>query len=254
MSTRNRAARSSVSGWYSSILAHELGHNMGLLHAPCGSPAQIDRFYPFSDGSIGGWGYDFAKRELVGPDRRDMMSYCDPTWISEYNFMKLMAHRLMFDRDTTATAAATPTLLVWGGTDATGQPYLDPAFVFDAPPVLPDAAGDHRVSGHDQQGRVLFTMDFAMPEISDGADGSAFVFLLPADPDWADSLAAITIVGPGGSHTLDRDSRQPMVIIRNPSSGQIRGILRDGARARELARGMDVLVSNGLPPADGWIR
>ena len=250
----DHAARSSVSGWHASILAHELGHNMGLYHAPCGNPDLTDPIYPFSDGSIGGWGYDFVKRELVGPDRRDVMSYCDPAWISEYNFMKLMVHRLTFDRDTTATAAATPTLLVWGGTDSSGQPYLDPAFVVDAPPVLPDAAGDHRVSGYDQQGGVLFTIDFAMPGISDGADGSVFAFLLPADPLWADSLAAITISGPGGSNTLERDSRQPMVIIRNPSSGQVRGILRDGARARELARGMDVLVSSGLPPADGWIR
>ena len=34
-------------------LPHELGHNMGLLHAPCGGPNLVDPEYPYEDGLIG---------------------------------------------------------------------------------------------------------------------------------------------------------------------------------------------------------
>ncbi len=34
-------------------VAHELGHSMGRLHAPCGNPAQPDPGYPFPDATIG---------------------------------------------------------------------------------------------------------------------------------------------------------------------------------------------------------
>ena len=40
---------------YAYIYAHELGHNMNLLHAPCGGAGGFDRFYPHSNGSIGIW-------------------------------------------------------------------------------------------------------------------------------------------------------------------------------------------------------
>ena len=39
-------------------VAHELGHNMNLDHAPCGGAAGLDGGFPYPDGSIGAWGYD----------------------------------------------------------------------------------------------------------------------------------------------------------------------------------------------------
>ncbi len=37
-------------------IAHELGHNMSLYHAPCGGAGGPDSSYPYPDGSIGTWG------------------------------------------------------------------------------------------------------------------------------------------------------------------------------------------------------
>ena len=51
--------RSSFSVPIASVIAHELGHNMSLLHAPCGHPAGVDPSFPYPDGSVGAWGYDF---------------------------------------------------------------------------------------------------------------------------------------------------------------------------------------------------
>ena len=37
-------------------IAHELGHNFSLEHAPCGDAGGPDPSYPYPDGSIGAWG------------------------------------------------------------------------------------------------------------------------------------------------------------------------------------------------------
>jgi hypothetical protein len=68
-------------------LAHELGHTMGRAHAPCGGPAGIDKKYPYDEAYIGSWGWDILTGELREPDAaHDMMGYCDPRWISDYNY------------------------------------------------------------------------------------------------------------------------------------------------------------------------
>jgi len=40
-------------------VAHELGHNWGRQHAPCGGPAGPDPSYPYPGGTNGVYGYDF---------------------------------------------------------------------------------------------------------------------------------------------------------------------------------------------------
>ena len=73
-----------VSNLYPGTIAHELGHNLNLYHAPCGGAGGPDRDYPYPDGSIGAWGYDLLNESLVNPhDAWDLMSYCGPYWISE---------------------------------------------------------------------------------------------------------------------------------------------------------------------------
>ena len=76
-------------------LAHELGHNMGLRHAPCGGAGGPDAAYPYDGGAIGVWGYDFARRRVVNASLyKDVMSYCGPEWISDFHFSRAMGHRL----------------------------------------------------------------------------------------------------------------------------------------------------------------
>jgi hypothetical protein len=64
---------------------HELGHNHGREHAPCNTSG--DPNFPHQGGGIGVWGYDVVAKTLYNPANFvDMMSYCNPTWISDYNF------------------------------------------------------------------------------------------------------------------------------------------------------------------------
>ena len=256
------SGRSNVSQPYSGTVAHELGHNMGLRHAPCGGAPGPDPSFPYPDGTIGAWGYDFRRGRLVPATRRDHMTYCDPDWTSDYHFTNALSHRLA-DENASAAAHTTPpvrSLLLWGGVDTTGTPFLNPTFVADAPPALPDSAGDYTVTGRDASGRELFSLSFAMAvALSEEAETSSFVFALPAEPGWADALASVMLSGPAGTTTLDGDSDISMAILRDPVTGRVRGFLRDvgdpeaGALAR-VAGGLDVLFSRGIPGASAWRR
>jgi len=258
--------RSSVSVPNAGTIAHELGHNFNLRHAPCGDPAALDPFYPQSDGSIGAWGYDFRDGEsLVPPSTPDLMSYCRPNrWISDYGFTSALRFRGS-DADSVALPhrGSSQSLLLWGGIDANGTPLLEPAFLVDAPPALPDSAGEYRLVGRNFDGAELFSLSFGMPVVLDGDGSSGFAFTLPAQSSWETGLASITLSGPGGSATLDRDTDRPMTILRDRPTGQVRGILRGipgvapamrAAPARIDRRNFDTLMSRGIPDAGAWER
>lgn len=251
-------------------IVHELGHNLSLDHAPCRVREALDPAFPHAAGSIGIWGYDFTDGgRLVPPSASDFMGFCFPLWTSDYSFAKALAFRATHEVSG-AEAAPTRSLLVWGGTDAAGEPYIEPAFVVDAPPALPAAAGDFRLEGTDAEGRTLFSLSFDMPEVADGGGGGGFAFALPVRPEWAGALAAITLTGPDGFARLDGASDRAAAIFRDPRSGQVRGILRDlsggddlqAAAAAALAdlaggaagAGLDVRVSRGIPAAAEWRR
>ncbi|MCY3765936.1 MAG: M66 family metalloprotease [Gemmatimonadetes bacterium] len=183
-----------VQGWASvsilnpSTIAHELGHNLSLRHSPCGGAGSLDPWFPHSGGSIGAWGYDFERRRLVPPDIADVMGFCPgENWISDYFFNKALRHHLANDgaasAKLTTQANSGPTLLLWGGRDKDGVPYLDPAFVVDAMPTLPDAAGEYSIEGANAGGVPIFSYTFDMPVLGDAeGEASSFVFALPLQP------------------------------------------------------------------------
>ena len=247
------------------LIAHELGHNMSLRHAPCGGPGGVDGAFPYPDGSIGVWGYDFEGGGLVSPSTPDLMSYCGPRWISDYHFTGVLRYRLADEGSAGDAAVAEPaaSLMLWGGVDADGAPFLEPAFAVDAPPLLPDSAGDHRIVGTGAGGETLFSISFAMPELADADGESSFVFVVPARPGWQAALAAVTLTGPGGTAALDDDGDRAMAILRDRRTGQVRAILRDlppqyriaaDATAGVAAPGMEVMFSRGIPDAAAWRR
>ena len=159
------------------------------------------------------------------------MSYCtyEYEWISDYHFSNALRYRLEDEVETDASVVAAPqkSLLLWGGVAADSVPFLEPAFVVEAPPALPRTDGPYRLSGRARDGSELFSLSAGMSEAIDGNGSSSFAIVLPVGPDWEDNLASITLDGPGGSVTLDADSDLPAVILRDPLSGRVRGILRD---------------------------
>ena len=246
-------------------MAHELGHTMSLRHPPCGGAGNPDPGFPYANGAIGAWGWDFRDGgSLVAPHNRDLMSSCGSgvLWMSDYHFAKAFRYRLS-DEAGTGTAAPSRSLLLWGGADDEGEPFLNPAFVVDAPAALPHAGGAYVLTGRDIAGGELFSQHFDMPATADGDGSSSFAFVLPVRPGWEGNLATITLTGPGGSVSLDGESDLPMAILRDPRTGQVRGILRNqplpaqatmDAAGRAAGLGLDVLFSRGIPDAAAWRR
>nr|MCZ0935084.1 M66 family metalloprotease [Candidatus Palauibacter rhopaloidicola] len=243
------------------IVAHELGHNLGLGHAPCGTNVSgLDPWFPHRGGRIGAWGYDPERRALLDPKAYDLMSYCwGNHWISDYFYNKAFDHRAA-EVATEAATMADPgrSLLVWGGLDEDGAPYLDPAFVVDAAPSLPSAGGEHMIVGATSDGSPLFSFTFDLPIIDDAeGEETSFVFALPVQANWTD-LASVTLSGPAGSATLDESTDRPMAILTDPGTGQVRAFLsnpRSATRAaagQTPAQGLEVLFSRGIPSAGAW--
>ena len=157
------------------LIAHELGHNLSLSHAPCGTTG--DPAFPYADGSIGIWGHRFIRGDATGfgelfpPEYTDIMSYCFPQWISDYHFSKALRFRsasaVATSRQT--AVASTATLLLWGGTHD-GDLRLEPAFVLDARVKIPEASGPYDVTGLDDEGRRLFSVSFTPDELDHGGE------------------------------------------------------------------------------------
>ena len=237
----------------SRTIAHEFGHNMDLLHAPCGGAGGPDPLFPERNGRIGSWGYDRVGGRLFSPYATDLMSYCRGGWISDYHVTKSLFHRL--DAETTTSAAKTRSLLVWGGTDENGKPFLESAFVVEAIPTLPASGGEFQLHGRTDTGEA-FSFRFDMPYIPDVEDErSSFVFAVPVT--WTDPLMSISLAGGDESVTLDRTTNSPMAIARDRVTGQGRAILRDlpgmnGAQADAvdalgIGQGLETLFSRGIP-------
>ena len=260
------SGRSSISVNNPITIAHELGHNLSLQHAPCGSAFGVDPLYPHPNGTIGAWGYDARGGNLVPPDHYDLMGYCGPQWISDYSFAKSLRWRLL-DGGASLTSdgeAPSRSLLLWGGIRDDGQPYLDPAFVIDAIPSLPATGGEYAIEGTTADGMPIFSFTFDMPTTGD-AEGveTSFVFALPVQAEWEEDLARITLLGPHGSVALEEATDRPMAILRDLRTGQVRGFLRNLPTASHAAPhtaepsgspALDMLFSRGIPDAEAWRR
>lgn len=239
-------------------IAHELGHNLSLFHAPCGVRATLDPAYPFPDGSVGAWGIDARSGEdvVVPSTTADFMSYCDPAWIGDYHFGKAAAYRTVAAA-LDVPAPPTATMLLWGGAAADGTPYLNPAFAVDAPPELPTSDGEYEIAGRAADGRTLFSLSFDMTYVADSEGRLAFAYAIPVDGETVALLQEITLSGPGGAVTMDGDTNEPAVILRDRLNGQVRAVLRDLPQSVQtladavaglgVGPSVDVLFSRGLP-------
>jgi hypothetical protein len=233
--------------------AHELGHNVSLRHAPCGSVSSFDSGFPYEDGSIGVWGYDpFAADgagDVVDPaEYKDLMGYCNPRWVSDYHFRKAMEFRLATEAQAgpaRAPAREQRTLLLWGGTGQGGL-VLEPAFVAEAPVSLPQGAGPYRVEGFDEAGASLFSYDFDLDEVEFG--GGHFVFAVPYEAAWEERLARIELTGPEGSASVDRDGGPVVALLTNPATGRVRALVRNWEEEGDgFEPGLRVQLSRGVP-------
>lgn len=229
--------------------AHELGHNMGLRHAPCGVAVNPDPDFPYEDGSIGVFGYETRRgsTQMVDPaEYRDLMTYCDPSWISDYHFIKAMEFRREHESLILRSVDPEPTLILWGNAGAADL-LLEPAFVVDAPPKPPTGEGPYRLEGFDAAGRPLFSFPFTPDELEYG--GGQFAFAIPYDNRWGGpgGLDRVRLSGPEGAVAIERSGSRRVALVMDPGTGRLRGIVRGRDTPPTWAAGMEIVASDGVP-------
>jgi hypothetical protein len=253
------------------VMAHELGHNFGRLHAPCGSPAGADQAYPYPGAATGRWGFDpYAPTDPKPPTYSDLMSYCNPAWISDYTYLGILNYRGFSSGMLARTAAAAPVrgLLIWGRIE-NGHPILEPAFEVDAPASLPVMGGPHRLEGFGPGNQSLFEYSFAGDAVADAPDPSArtFAFVVPLSQLRGVHLTRLRLTSGGraaehhagagprpasarraaGRVEISWDAAARGALVRNARSGQVVAISR--GRSAMLPASFDdleVTVSDGI--------
>lgn len=169
--------------------AHEIGHNLGLLHAPCGNPSAVDASYPYSNAQIGEYGVDVAEGRLLAPGLyRDLMSYCGPRWISDYHYLKVFQNQQAAVR---SQPPAGPGLWVRVQLEATGAAQLLPVYALHAPPTAPALGSPYTVELLDAKGAVIATQPLALLTAAEG--GPPVEMLSAIVPRPAVTVAAVRV-------------------------------------------------------------
>jgi hypothetical protein len=258
------------------VIAHELGHNFGRNHAPCGGPSGPDPAYPYANASIGTWGLDLPALQLKAPGTyKDLMSYCNPDWISDYNYRAILSYRGAGPVVASATTPARPEggLLVWGRI-RDGMVTLEPSFTVTAPVRLPARPGRHRIEGFTSAGRRVFSLSFDAESVADLPRGGEqhFAFVLPLDDNERASLSRVQLTARGltalrssptairapamapssrrlasGALELRWDAAYPMALVRDAATGEILSFARGGVAQVTAPRGVVRLdLSSGV--------
>jgi hypothetical protein len=251
------------------IVAHEISHNFGRSHAPCGGPAQPDPGYPYPGGTIGVYGVDLATGTVFPPNSSDLMGYCGFTWISDYNYGGIVNFRTSQQfglPDVVAGSAAVragrhaqqdagPALVVWGQI-IDGKPSLEPAFMTDTRTSLPVRPGPNRIEALREDGSIVFSLAFEGEVVGDNTGRSVrqFAFAVPTDSSVAASIATLRLVAANGSRSEWSAQRVPVapdVEVTTARAGEVAFRLRGSAArlavVRERVTGQIVAFVRGTP-------
>jgi hypothetical protein len=189
------------------LVAHELGHNLGRFHAPCGGAGNPDATYPVAGGRVGVGGHDtyswqtgVQNRALpVDEDAGDLMGYCVPIWTSTYTY-----HGMLTFRGTSAPAARiathrphdrVPGLLVQGHL-RDGSLTVEHARTLTAVPS-DEANGEWTAIARDAAGTVLGSRRFTLGRYDHSETIRPFAVTIPMGAELASRVTTIDVVGPG---------------------------------------------------------
>ncbi len=177
------------------LAGHEIGHNFGRNHAPCGGPSGVD--WPsdpkYAGASIGEYGLDGigGSLTLLSPSGYvDMMSYCDPVWVSDYTYKALYQDQI--SNGAYIWAPTQESLLIHGSVADDGMVSLGPVYILPQTVSTPSQDALYRVELLDGAGNIIATHPVSLL-VAEEEGGSAHavhaVVPLPAEP-----VAALRVV------------------------------------------------------------
>jgi hypothetical protein len=135
------------------IAAHELGHNFGRWHAPCGVNIDLDNNYPYDGGIIGEYGFYMEPFRVMPTTKKDVMGYCEDLWISDYTYRGLYRDQRSFLIE--SPTAQQDSLYVRAQFDQQGEATLLPVYALEAVPDSANPNSDYHIEIINAQGSVI---------------------------------------------------------------------------------------------------
>jgi hypothetical protein len=162
-------------------------------------------------------------------------------------------------------------LLVWGHI-RNGELVLEPAFQVTTRPSLPTRPGPYSIQALAGDGSSLFALSFTPNEVADTRQPEqSFAFAIPLAATKAARLSSLRLAGQGRQAVTQLDpgvqadsvelrsvaagrlhlrwnaKAHPMVMVRDPETGQVLSFARGGAVELVTSRRhVDLLLSNGV--------
>ena len=242
-------------------MIHEIGHNLSLIHAPCGGPVNVD--YPYVGGFLGApgryiWGYNSKSATFTDPrntQNHDIMSYCAGTTFSDYNYRLMQTFITPTDKlvinagvqapvttvttvtpVTDALANDTHPLVVISGRLDDGKVQLEPVkSMFGKPKLLKSGPYVLRVVG--DKG----TFDYPFSPMSVDHDAKLLPFVL-------------TIPSPGAILSLSIHKGGVPLIVRAPaaSSAERQGTVPGAGVAAAISPAKVLFTENASSVSLSW--
>lgn len=237
-------------------IAHELLHSMGCLHPNstiplaatvggvpvppgCHLAADPDTDWPYPDCRLQS-GPASAPTVQIGFDpvtavahdgtfTFDIMGYCEPQWIAEHNYLKLLNgyFKTLFRRPLSAPPSDAPTRfwLVAGRFDADGIAF-SPLQTMELEAAAELGEGTHAIEARDAGGTVLarraFTPRRSETRVRSGVEDQQSVPYFAERVPYFAAAATLVVVDPAGVE-VDRitlGGAAPVVTITAPAEGQ----------------------------------
>jgi len=191
------------------LAAHEIGHNLNRLHSPCGVRNGIDRSYPYSGGAIGQFGLDvtdLTQFKLYADTIRDLMSYCQPAWVSDYTYRGLYNYLVQYgNRAVDQSQVTKDGLLIRVLAGENGSFTLEPVYSLKGSPVQEENESEFRVEFLDESGKAVGQSMLPVLDPGDPQTTNRVITTLVEQP--AFPFSAIRIAKNGVSQT-ERSVRQ----------------------------------------------
>jgi hypothetical protein len=238
----------------------------------CGNPQNPDHNYPHAGGRLGHHGYDIRTNEIRPIDTHyDLMSYCQPTWSSDYTYEAVMSFRGA-ESGAQTSAAVERSLIVWGHISPDGV-VLEPSYEAVTRPSLPGKAGRYRLTGSNDAGVKVLDLSFDGYAVDHMPGVRMFSYAVPLSSLGGDAPTRLRLVADGvevertqtstASGTADdvhvertgadkirlrwNAERNPMIVVRDERSGAILSFARGGdVHVTTTAAQVEVNMSDGV--------
>lgn len=200
-------------GWFTresgtrELMMHELGHNLGRRHAPCGGAPSPDPNFPDADGRSGGGAHDTYTFEqgfatsatAITADVSDVMGYCTPVWISTYNYDAMLQFRGAATLAIREPAVPQRAIVVHGIASAPDTVSLHRAVTVHAVASLHPDEGDWEAFVYDDLGLLLGRRRFLLGRMDHLDDAQRPISVaIPLAEGNATGLMRVEVRSPSG--------------------------------------------------------